>query len=356
MAQQINFGKTVSLREAEDLIVNVRRNRFHLRGEPGIGKSSMLKRIGERTGLPVAYIDVPNMDLGDIAMPVVDHTSKTTKYYPNARFLLERGEPVAIMLDEFSKGADPVKNMLHPLLEVVNPRLGDVAVHPDSPIFTTGNMSSDGVGDNMKAHTRARLTIVTVRKPSAEEWLEWASNTDRIAPEIMAYVNRFPHVLASYLDGDQKDNPYIYNPRVQQDGYICPRTLELASNVVNARASLTPDATIAALSGVIGESGARDMQAFIAYADQLPTWESIIASPDNAKVPDQPGACAVVCYGAVTKVSKDSMSAFMKYISRFSAEWQATFAITLSKTASKQAIAFGNRDFSKWVAENQDLL
>ena len=102
MAQQINFGKTVSLKEAEELLINVRSNRFHLRGEPGIGKSSMLKRIGERTGLPVAYIDVPNMDLGDIAMPVVDHASKTTRYYPNARFMLERGEPVVIMLDEFT--------------------------------------------------------------------------------------------------------------------------------------------------------------------------------------------------------------------------------------------------------------
>ena len=54
---EINFGKTVSLAEAEDLIVNVPQNRFMLRGEPGIGKSSMLERIGKRTGLPVAYID-----------------------------------------------------------------------------------------------------------------------------------------------------------------------------------------------------------------------------------------------------------------------------------------------------------
>jgi hypothetical protein len=46
----------------------------------------------------------------------------------------------------------------------------------------------------------------------------------------------------------------------------------------------------------------------------------------------------------------------MEYIKRFDAEWQATFAIQIAKNVSKQAIAFGNRDFSKWVADNQDLL
>jgi hypothetical protein len=352
---EINFGKTVSLKEAEDLLVNVRRNRFHLRGEPGIGKSSMLKRIGERTGLPVAYIDCPNMDLGDIAMPVVDHATKTTRYYPNARFLLEEGKPVAIMMDEFTKAPAPVMNMLHPMLEVANPRLGDIPIHPDSIIFTTGNLSSDGVGDNMKAHTSARLTKVTVLKPTAEQWLPWAI-PHGIAPEVCAYVDRFPQVLASYLDGTQKDNPYIYNPRAQQDGYICPRTLELASNIVKQRAHFSSDSLIAALAGTLGEAGARDMQAFIAYADQMPTRESIIADPKSAKVPDQPGACAVVIYGLIAASEKSNFSAFMEYVKRFQAEWQATFAINIARNTSKQSIAFGNRDFSKWVADNQDLL
>ena len=353
---EIQFGKTVSLKEAEDLIVNVRSNRFHLRGEPGIGKSSMLKSIGERTGLPTAYIDCPNMDLGDIAMPVVDHATKTTRYYPNARFMLEQRTPVAIMMDEFTKAPAPVMNMLHPMLEVANPRLGDIPIHPDSIIFTTGNLSSDGVGDNMKAHTSARLTKVTVMKPDSEQWLTWAGNSGRIAPEVMAYVDRFPQVLASYLDGTQKDNPYIYNPRVQQDGYICPRTLELASNIVAQRSNFSSDSLIAALAGTLGEAGARDMQAFIAYADQLPSKATIIADPKNAALPHQPGACAVVIYGLITSADKGNFSAFMEYVKRFAPEWQATFAINIARNASKQSIAFGNRDFSKWVAENQDLL
>ena len=352
---EITFGKTVSLAEAEALISSVTTNRFHLMGEPGIGKSSMLERLAEKLGMDYAYIDVPNLDLGDVAMPVVDHATKTTRYYPNARFKLELGKPVIIMLDEFSKGADPVKNMLHPLFEVVNPRLGDVPVPVGSIIFSTGNLSSDGVGDGMKAHTKARLTKVTVRKPNAKEWLQWAVPKG-IAPEVCAFVDRYEHVLASYIDGGQSDNPYIFNPRTVQDSFVCPRTLELASNVVKERTRFSSDALIAALAGVIGEAAARDLQAFISYADQLPSKEAIIADPDKAALPTQPGACAVVIYSLINATQKDNFSAFMAYVKRFAPEWQATFAINIAKNTSKQAIAFGNRDFGKWVADNQDLL
>jgi hypothetical protein len=354
-ANEISFGKTVSLDEAESLIVSVPENRFHLMGEPGIGKSAMLRRIASKLGIDYAYIDVPNMDLGDIAMPVVDHETRTTRYYPNSRFKFHLGKPVAVMLDEFTKGADPVKNMLHPLFEVNNPRLGDVAVPEGSPIFSTGNMSSDGVGDNMKAHTKSRLIKLVVRKPSAKEWLNWAVPTG-IAPEVCAFVDRYEHVMASYLDGGNDDNPYIYNPRKVQDSYITPRTLELASNLVNKRDKYTPDALIASLTGAIGEAGARDLQAFIAYSDQLPTKAAIIADPNNAPIPHMPGACAVLVYSMIAGAERDTFSKFMTYIKRLSAEWQATFAINIAKDSRKQAVAFSNADFGKWVADNQDLL
>lgn len=355
MKSEITFGKTVSLDEAEALITSVTTNRFHLMGEPGIGKSAMLRRIAEKLNMDYAYIDVPNMDLGDIAMPVVDHETRTTKYYPNARFKFHLRKPVIIMLDEFSKGAEPVKNMLHPLFEVNDPRLGDESAPDGSIIFSTGNLSSDGVGDGMKAHTKARLTKLVVRKPNAREWLQWAVPKG-IAPEVCAFVDRYEHVLASYIEGGQGDNPYIFNPRTVQDSFVCPRTLELASNIVVQRSRFSSDALIAGLTGVVGEAAARDLQAFIAYSDQLPSKAAIIADPKSASVPSQPGACAVVVYSLIAAAEKDNFSALMEYIKRFEPEWQATFAINIAKSTSKQAIAFGNRDFSKWVADNQDLL
>jgi hypothetical protein len=352
---EINFGKTVTLKQAVNLIVTNPTTRFMLRGEPGIGKSSMLEQIAERLGYDHAYIDVPNMDLGDVAMPVIDHETRTTKYYPNARFKIHNGKPLVMMFDEFSKGADPVKNMLHPCLEKANPRLGDVSLDNRTVVFLTGNLSTDGVGDNLKAHTRNRIVEITVAKPTAEEWINWAIEKD-ISPEVIAWVNRFPQVLASYTDGGQGDNPYIYNPRKTQNAFVSPRSLETASNIVKTRKDNDSDAVIAALTGAIGESGARDMQAYIEFADQLPTWEATIRDPKHTPVPTSSGACAIVVFGAIARIDKTTITPFMEYLKRFDAEWQAVFAINLSKTQSKQSIAFSCKAFSEWVALNQDLL
>lgn len=295
------------------------------------------------------------MDLGDIAMPVIDHETKTTRYYPNARFKVHQGKPVVIMLDEFTKGAEPVKNMLHPMLEKANPRLGDITLDKRSPIFLTGNLSTDGVGDNLKAHSRNRIVPVTISKPTAEEWIEWGSNKG-IEAEVLAWVYQYPQVLASYRDGNQSENPYIYNPKKPQAAFVSPRSLETASNIIRSRRFLDSDTVISALTGAIGESGARDMQAYIEFADQLPTWEATIKEPKTAPVPTSAGACAIVVFGAIARITKDTITPFMEYLERFESEWQAVFAINIAKTPSKQAIAFSCKAFANWVSKNQDLL
>jgi hypothetical protein len=352
----INFGSTVTLSQAAQLILSNPKVRFLVRGEPGIGKSTMLSFIAKAKASThnASYMDVPNMDLGDIAMPVIDHEAKVTRYYPNARFRLHEGKPVIVMLDEFTKGAEPIKNMLHPLLEVTNPRLGDVSIDEESIIFMTGNLLTDGVGDNLKSHTRNRIVEVVVRKPDADEWLGWAVNNE-IEPVVMAWVRQFPHALSSYTDGDN-DNPYIYNPSKVQTAYVSPRSLAIASNIVRTRDANDTDAMISALKGAIGEAAARDMQAFVDYQDQLPSWDSIIANPANATVPTSAGACAVLVFGAIAKVDMKSMTPFMKYLERFDAEWQAAFAINISKNPTKQAVAFSSPAFADWVQANEDLL
>jgi len=355
MSALIDFGNYVSLQQAASLIVASPNNIYLLEGEPGIGKSSLLTTIQEMNGNDTAYIDVPNMDLGDIAMPVVNHESKTTGYYPNSRFKFHLNKPINVMLDEFTKGADAIKNMLHPLLEVVNPRLGDVPVPAGSIIFLTGNLSTDGVGDSLKAHSRNRIIPVRVRKPDYEQWLEWAVNNN-IDPVIMAWVRQYPHALASYMDEGQNENPYIFNPTQVQTAFVSPRSLEKLSNITRIRSKIDADTLICAMKGAAGEAAARDIQAFVDYQDQLPKWEEIIKSPTTTEVPTSAGACAVMVFGAIEKIDKSSITPFMEYLDRFESEWQAAFAINIAKTPTKQAIAFSSNAFADWIQRNEDIL
>ena len=199
------------------------------------------------------------------------------------------------------------------------------------------------------------MTKVRVAKPDSDQWLGWAVNNN-IDPVVMAWAKQFPQALSSYPEHGQNENPYIYTPRAMQKSYVSPRSLSRSSNIVSKREHISSNALTAALSGTIGEAAARDMQAFIAYQDQLPTWDSIIASPKSAALPTSAGACAVLIFGAIAKVTKETMTPLMAYLERFEPEWQATFAINIAKNPSKQSIAFTSSAFGNWMQENEDLL
>jgi MoxR-like ATPase len=351
----MNNQLTVSLQQAAQLIANCPENRFLLEGEPGIGKSSIIKVLEEMTGYKGYYVDCANLDLGDVTCPMPVKETKTLEYFVNGNFGLQDGKPVIIMLDEFTKASDPVKNTLHPLLEVRNPRLGNMPLPAGSIVFLTGNGSSVGVGDSLKAHTKMRLTVIKVRKPSADEWLPWAS-LNNISPVIMAWINRNAHALASYMDNDQAGNPYIFQPNLIQDGVVSPRTLEYASNLVKRKEYYDEVALHVSLSGTIGEAASTSLASYIRHNDRLPSWRSIIEHPTTTPVPEEQGALAVLVYGALERVDRETISAWMVYLERLETEWQFIFNIALARNPQKQSVGFTCRKFAEWCSRNSDLL
>jgi hypothetical protein len=201
-----------------------------------------------------------------------------------------------------------------------------------------------------------RLTQLVVRKPTAEEWLPWAGD-NHINPVIMAWVYRTPTALASYLDGDQEGNPYIFNPKkVMVGNCVTPRTLERASNVVWQRHQLDDDSLHAALQGTVGTAAATGVMSLIRHQDSLPSWERIIEKPRETKVPEEPGAVAVLVYGALERVTKETINAWVTYLNRMDPEWQCLFSIALFRNPHKQPIGFSCKQLADWFALNSDLL
>jgi hypothetical protein len=357
----INFGHSVSLREFAQAIHTVGRNVTVIgQGEPGIGKSAMLRVLEKQNpDYEVAYIDCTLLDLGDFALPYTEavdgltSVNKITKFAPNARFKMHEGKPVIVMLDEIGKAMKAVKNVLLTLM--LEHRIGDHYLPDGSIVFGTTNLLTDGVGDMLEAHARNRVCFVTVRKPDADEWIEWAISND-IDPTIIAWVKQFPHALASYTDASQKDNPYIFNPtRAGSGAVVTPRSLEKASHVAKQRSELGDALTISLLTGTIGESAARDMQAFFTVVDKLPTWESILHDPKGAKMPDDTVAKCILVFSAITRVEKDTLAKWMDYVQRMDMEWQALFATSVMKSQIKQAFCVMNKEFKDWALKNQWL-
>jgi hypothetical protein len=341
----------VTLSQASTLIRTVgQTNTVLLRGQPGIGKTSVLYGLQEH--FPdhfVAYIDAACLDLGDFAMPVVDREELITEYAPNARFGVGRNQtkPICMMIDEVGKASRPVLNMLLPLL--LERRIGDLYLPAGSFVFATTNLDTDGVGDNIPAHAYNRMSVVNVANPTSDEWLQWASNNG-ICPEVMAFAKQTPEIFDCYVDLEKgAKNPYIFNPMAGVvRGFCSPRSLAKASNIIAQRAVLG-SAVLPALAGTIGEPAARQMEALINLADQLPLFEQIVKAPNTTKVPKGAGALFLLAFMLAGRVTADTMDAVMEYgtrISEESFEAHSLLIMTLASNKTKVGMACGNRAFT----------
>ena len=351
MSKELSFVRRLNFVETVDLLLNAGENAVHLTGEPGVGKTAMHKEVIARTGYKGVYIDGPNTDVGQSGMPIPNHQTRTLDFYPAGRYALHLNEPLVIMIDEWTKTDDYVRNTLHPLLH--ERRLGDFELHPDSIVFTTGNLESDNVGDHVKAHTRSRETWVPYMKPTASEWLVWAANNN-IAPEMQAWVKEYPHCMASYLDGGQKENHYIYNPsNPNQESFFCPRTAHKASHWIDVRHKISENALITALDGTIGRAASRDLQAYIAMSDQLPTTESVEKNPDSALIPTSAAAQCIMAFKGVSVSTRESFAVWLRYLKRMPKETQAVFINSILENTTKKAWVMSHPSFVTWARENQ---
>jgi len=95
---------------------------------------------------------------------------------------------------------------------------------------------------------------------------------------------------------------------------------------------------------------------FIRFQESLPPIKAVIEQPDVAIVPHDPGARAVMTFGLLEHVEKDTLTNILKYLRRMEEEWQVVFCVALARHERKKEIAFANREFALWAAENEDLL
>lgn len=361
---EVFMNKVATLIEAENQILALGASgTVHLMGEPGVGKTSMFKNLVRRTGFKGIYIDAPNIELGELGIPIPDHTTKTTRIYPNEQWGFHLNEPKVIFIDEFTKAHTAVKNMLHPMLNEPRMIMG-IPLHPQDIVVTAGNFTGDGVGDNMMAHSRNRISVLQVKKPHAgfnpdgsidgDSWGAWAVDND-IAPEVLAWVKNSPHCLASYLDPSQSGNKYIFNPKEAQKSFVSPRSLARASNILKARAGISINTTIAMLEGTIGAPAARDLMAYVEVADSLPTWEDIVKSPATANVPTSPAALCLLAFSAVQRVDRETIGKFFDYLKRTPKELQSVFCLTGMKNDDKKKLFLTSQSFVTWMRENQYL-
>ena len=330
-----------------------------VQGEMGTGKSSLLTSLAASNPDHVScYFDCTTKDLGDITIPMLKDLDGQdyVRFATNEELGLHlHNTPIVLMIDEYGKANPAVKNALLRLMQ--ERQVGSYKLHPDSLIFATTNLGAEGIGDILPPHARNRIMVVTSRKPTHVEWIEWGINNG-LDFSLLGWVRDNPQLFQSFTDiTDPEENPYIFHPRaVGRTAFVTPRSLHKASNLLKARSKLDDHTIIAGLIGTIGERAAMDLMSFVKLADDLPTLASIKTNPENAKVPEGAAAQCMIVFRTLTVIERDWVPAWMIYLDRLPKAAQGMFANGVrAKGYSKQGMMMTNKEFTAWARRNAHL-
>jgi hypothetical protein len=325
-----------------------------VQGHMGTGKSTIGKMLDEMlTQHCFCYVDCTTKDLGDFQLPMIKGLDGTdfVRFAPNEELGVHLGGPVIIMIYEYGKANPAVKQGLTAFM--LERKMGTLELHPDSIVFATTNLGAEGVGDLLVPHQRNRITVVTARKPTNMEWIEWGINNG-VDHTLLGWVKDNPQLFASFEDvANPDDNPYIYHPRAQRTSFVTPRSLEDASRTLKQREFLDDQSVTAAVMGKIGARAAMDLMAFVRLADDLPSLDSIKNNPETAVVPSTAAATCMVVYRTLATIEIDWVDQWMTYLLRLPTEAQGLFAngVRAPKYRAQSAVMTNNA-FTQWARTN----
>jgi hypothetical protein len=342
-------------------------------GENGIGKTALFHALRKlpkfADHIAVQPIDCTQLSDGSVWMPDLDRENGVSRELPNERFGvsafnqlgINNSKPILVGLDEIAKAPQFIKNVLAPI--IYERRVGNLSMPEGSVVVCFTNLSIEGLGDSIQAHLRNRLVFVKMRKPSADEWVKWATDNG-VNPMIIAFVSNEPRVMQSFLDYEKggmfegkdlsKDNGFIFNPKSMQLAYATPRSLVAASDILDAGLGVLDDDTLeAALVGTVGATTAQALSSFIRFGREICEYSRVIKSPDTAPLSDNPTAQLIQVFQFVTRVAdRTEAEAIVKYVWRMRAEMQSIFCNTVA-TSQRVAMFATINEFGRMLAEHK---
>lgn len=348
-----------------------------VQGTAGSGKTSILYDIASDPAFAghhvVNPIDCTQMSDGSIWVPDLDREAGVSRELPNERFGVHNGNhrdvdgscPVVICLDEIAKARQAIKDMLAPIL--YEHRVGDYYMPKGSIVFACTNLGAEGLGDTMQAHLRDRVMVVTMRNPTATEWIENFAIPQSLHPAVIACCTEYPQVFESFTDYEPdgpkhgenlaRTNPYIFNPRAVQDKWVTPRSLHATSDLLNHGGGLDEETLRFAAEGTVGRAFTALLMAYVRFGKSLPAFGAIVNDPLGTAVPTNPGALVMLAFKLITQTQDHhEADAVAQYMNRVQGDAKLLFTRNVSNNSKKMGIFAKSATFTQMLTQSLRIL
>lgn len=264
MAEQISSNRTVTPNAAKRSIrkcINIQRPVF-MWGPPGIGKSDIVKQIGDDSNREVIDVRLSLWEPTDIkGIPFYNASLGTMSWAPPSELPTDPNSTAILFLDELNSAAPATQAAAFQL--VLNRRVGTYILPKGVSIVAAGNREADkGVTYRMPAPLANRFVHLELRS-DFEDWLQWAT-TNMIHEHVVGYLSF------------AKQDLYDFDPRSASRAFATPRSWCFVSELLMDN-DLPESILTDLVAGAIGEGLAIKFMAHRKIAAQMPNPEDILS-------------------------------------------------------------------------------
>ena len=264
MSEKMSTARTVTPNTAKKSIrkcIKIQSPVF-LWGPPGIGKSDIVKQIGDEQGRDVIDVRLSLWEPTDIkGIPFYDAKQGTMSWAPPAELPTDPDSNAILFLDELNSAAPATQAAAYQL--ILNRRVGTYILPKGVSIVAAGNRDSDkGVTYRMPAPLANRFLHLELRT-DFEDWLAWATS-NKVHEQVVGYLSF------------AKQDLYDFDPKASSRSFATPRSWIFVSKLLKDddidEATLTDLVTAA-----VGEGLAVKFMAHRKVAKQMPRPEDVLS-------------------------------------------------------------------------------
>jgi hypothetical protein len=240
--------------------IQTRRPTF-LWGPPGIGKSDVVKQIGETAGREVIDVRLALWEPTDIkGIPYYNADQGKMVWAPPSELPMDADSTAIIFLDELNSAPPAVQAAAYQL--ILNRRVGTYTLPKGVDIVAAGNREGDrGVTYRMPAPLANRFVHLEM-KVDFDDFQDWAT-LNKVHPEVVGYV------------GFAKQDLYDFDPKSPSKSFATPRSWVFVSDLLQDD-DVDNDTLTTLVAGAIGDGLATKFMAHRKIASKLPKAEDIL--------------------------------------------------------------------------------
>lgn len=291
-----------------------------IKGQPGAGKSDIIKQIADELKAEVIDIRLSGYEPSDFSLPFREGDRAgflPTNLFPLEGDELPKGKKLwIVLLDEFNHAH---ASMIRAAYKIILDRMvGQAKLHPKVKVILAGNRSSDNALTNQVGTALNSRVIHLNLGVDQKQWMEDYAIPNRLDSRVIGYLNAYPEHLNDF-NGQSEDQ--------EEHSFCSPRTWDFMSRIISGYDSL--EGLEASIVGTITAGVAYSFLQFCKLYETLITVDAVIKDPKGCKVPDDSATRWAVSTMLVQNVTEENIKPIITYIERFPVDNRVIFMKTV---------------------------